>query len=253
MKTSIRPFAVVTSYIVLLVFNALANIIPFNGLTTGEISNRFPVYFVPAGYIFAIWGIIYILLGAYVTYQALPKQRENKMLDKVGWLFVISCIANILWLLLWHYLFISITIFFMIILLITLIKIYTTAKIGENPKNRKQIEKLFIELPFSVYLGWISVATISNVTVVLYNLGIKGFIFSDQVWAGILILTAGLLALLFLLKRMDISYALVIIWAIFGIYDKFSSTPVIVACSFIALLLIMPTAIYQIVKKDYFL
>ncbi len=66
----IRQTAVVIAYIAMVTVNVLANALPINGQNTGDISDRFAIYFVPAGWVFAIWLPIYLGLGAYAIYQA---------------------------------------------------------------------------------------------------------------------------------------------------------------------------------------
>ncbi|MGF1503966.1 MAG: TspO/MBR family protein [Anaerolineae bacterium] len=130
LKGLIRQIAVVVTTVSVLIMNALANSLPLNGLTTGEISARFPVLFTPAGYVFSIWSVIYIGLIAYTVYQALPAQRDSDLLDTVGWLYVASGVLNIIWLLLWHYLQIALTFPVMALLLVTLIAIYARLGVG---------------------------------------------------------------------------------------------------------------------------
>ena len=103
MKDTLRQVLVALSVAATLVVNVLANALPFNGITTAQVSDQFHVYFVPAGYVFSIWGLIYIGLIAYAVFQALPAQRENPRLRKVGCFVVLGCLANSVWLFLWHY------------------------------------------------------------------------------------------------------------------------------------------------------
>ena len=117
-KDTVRQFLVVVSVITIIVVNGLANALPLNDLTTGEISDRFQVYFVPAGYVFSIWALIYLGLIAYSIYQALPAQRDNPLLRRTGWLYVLSCVANVAWLFLWHYEYFEWTLVAMVALLL---------------------------------------------------------------------------------------------------------------------------------------
>src|SRR5512135_3282915 len=97
MKDLLRQLAVIVTVVGTLVVNGLANALPLNGLNTGQISDRFNVYFVPAGYVFAIWGLIYIGLIAFAIYQALPSQRANPRLRAIGWWIVLGGLANSAW------------------------------------------------------------------------------------------------------------------------------------------------------------
>jgi len=119
-----RQLVNILAVIVTIGINGLANALPLNGQTTGEISDRFQVYFVPAGYVFSIWGLIYIGLVAFAVYQALPVQRENPRLRSIGYMFALSCLANIVWLFLWHYEIFPLTLVAMGALLLLLITIY---------------------------------------------------------------------------------------------------------------------------------
>lgn len=208
-----------------LVVNTLANIVPINGQQTGEISDRFPVLFVPAGYVFSIWGLIYALLIAFTVYQALPAQRENPRLRRIGWLFALSCLWNCVWILCWHYNLFPLSLVVMLALLGTLILIYQRLDIGREKVARA--EQWLVHVPFSVYLGWITVATIANATDVLYALGWNGQPLNPEIWAMVMLIVATALTLYILMQRRDIAYGLVIVWALIGIFVKQTETPVV--------------------------
>lgn len=212
--------------------NILANAVPLNGQNTGAISDRFRVYFVPAGYVFSIWGLIYIGLLAFAIYQVLPAQRTNPWLRRIGYLFVWSCVANIAWLFLWHYNLFTLTLPAMLALLGLLIAIYLRLDIG-----RRRIlgaEKWCVQAPFSLYLGWISVATIANVSDVLYYLNWGGGGISEQAWAVIMLAVGVILTGAMLWRRGDIIYALVILWAFLGIAVEQLSTGLVALAALIA-------------------
>ncbi len=165
MKDIIRQIAVVLSVLVTVIVNILANALPLNGLNTGEISDRFEVYFVPAGYVFSIWGLIYIGLIAYAVFQALPSQRQNPRLRATGWWTVLAGLANSVWIFLWHYEQFPATLAAMLVLLASLIVTYL--RLGTGRTTVSPAEKWAVRIPFSIYLGWITVATIANVTSLL--------------------------------------------------------------------------------------
>ena len=217
----INLFAVLAT----LVVNGLANALPLNGLNTGEISDRFHVYFVPAGYVFSIWGVIYLGLIAFGIYQLLPGQRENPRLRRIGYLFALSCLANIIWLFLWHYERFVLTLFAMVALLLLLIGIYLRLEIGKI--KFPLVEKWCVSIPFSVYLGWITVATIANVTSVLDYLNWNGWGLKPEIWAVVMLVAGMLIAAAMSLTRADVAYLLVIIWAYIGIAIKQSGTPLV--------------------------
>ena len=228
----VRQVIVVICIIATVIMNGLANALPLNGVTTGEVSDRFQVFFVPAGYVFSIWGLIYVGLALYAIYQTLPAQRENPRLRATGYLFALSCLANITWLFLWHYEYFVLTLVAMIALLLLLIAIYLRLGIGRETVPRA--ERWLVQLPFSIYLGWISVATIANVTSVLDYLNWNGWGISPEVWTGIMLLAGVGLALAMAFTRGDVAYGLVIIWAFAGIAVRHAGTQIVVTTAWIA-------------------
>jgi benzodiazapine receptor len=232
MKRDILRQAVnVVALVAVILVNGLANALPLNGQTTGEISDRFQVYFVPAGYVFSIWGVIYLALLAFAVYQALPARRDNPRLRRVGYLFAASCVANIAWLFLWHYEQFVLTLVAMFALLLLLITIYLRLEIGRALVS--PAEKWLVHVPFSIYLGWISVATIANVTAVLDYLGWGGWGIGDEVWAVIMLLVVGILAAVVSLTRGDVAYSLVLMWALAGIAVKHSGTSLVAVTAWV--------------------
>jgi hypothetical protein len=222
-RDSLRQAVNVIAYVAMVVINALANIVPFNGQQTGEISDRFPVFFVPAGYVFSIWGLIYALLLVFTIYQALPSQRANPRLQRIGFLFALSCLWNSVWIFCWHYNLFPLSLVIMLALLATLIVIYRRLDIGREQVSRA--EQWLLHVPFSVYLGWITVATIANATDVFYHLGWNGQPLDPAIWAIVMLIVATGLTLLILNQRRDIAYSLVIVWAFVGIFVKQNATP----------------------------
>lgn len=224
-KDVVRQWLVVAAVLVTIIVNALANILPLNGITTGEISDQFQVYFVPAGYVFSIWGLIYLGLVAFAIYQVLPAQRGNPRLRSMSWPFLVSCAANIAWLFLWHYQQFLWTILAMAILLVSLIVIYLL--LARDEERVPPAERWLVRLPFSIYLGWISVATIANASDVLYYVKWNGWGIAPAVWAVIMLVIAACLAWAMAVTRGDWAYGLVIIWAFVGIAVKQASTPLV--------------------------
>ncbi|MGQ9502008.1 MAG: tryptophan-rich sensory protein [Anaerolineae bacterium] len=206
-------------------FNVVANALPLNNLTTGEISDRFKVYFTPAGYVFSIWGLIYLGLIAFAVYQALPAQRNNPRLERIGLPFVLSCLANIVWLFLWHYEYFLLTLVAMFGLLLCLITIYV--RIGVGQVTVPAVERYLVHLPFSIYLGWVSVASIANTTIVLDYLHWDRWGLAAEWWALVMLLIGVGLALGVALTRRDVAYVLVFIWAYIGIAIKQSAFSIV--------------------------
>lgn len=236
-KDLLRQLAVVLTTVVTLVINGLANALPINGRGTGEISDSFNVIFVPAGYVFSIWGLIYIALIAYTIYQALPAQRANPRLRRTGWLVAASNLLNASWILLWHYGLYVLSLIDMLALLAVLIMIYLRLDIGRARFNG--IEKWAVAAPFSIYLGWITVATIANTTAVLSYLGWRGDPLSETAWTVILLVAGVVIAALMAFTRSDIAYLLVLVWAFIGISVRWPDLPVVNAAGYTAAALVL--------------
>ena len=195
--------------------NGLANALPINNLTTGEVSDSFNALFTPAGYVFAIWGVIYIALTIFAVYQILPAQKNNARIDRIGPWFIFANIFNGAWIFAWHYQQFTLSLLFMLGLLVSLLAIYLRLGIGVGNSNPR--ERWFIEAPFSIYLGWISVATIANVSVVLLDLNWNGFGITETVWTIVMIVIGTVLGLLMTYLKSEVFYTLVLIWAFVGI------------------------------------
>lgn len=207
--------------IAVITVNALANALPINGKNTGALSDLYPNLFVPAGLTFSIWGLIYLLLIGFVVYglgKSMTSANDFPHLDKIGGLFVLNCLANIGWIFSWHYLQIYLSLVIMLVLLGTLIAIYQKLEIGKFTASRSEI--LRVHIPFSVYLGWISVATIANATAVLVHSGWQGWGMGEVGWAITMIIVGMLLALRMLIGRLDLFYGAVVVWAYIGILIK---------------------------------
>ncbi|MBM3138386.1 MAG: tryptophan-rich sensory protein, partial [Chloroflexi bacterium] len=170
----------VFTFLFTLVLNFLATNLPLNDLTTGEISDMFDIYFVPAGYVFAIWGLIYLGLLGFVIYQALPKNRDNQRLAKMDFWFSLSNVANALWLVSFHFLQFGLAMVLMLVLLCSLIMIFLKLDIGRE--KVKGIARWLVDIPFSIYLGWITVATIANATQLLDVIEWNGFGIEPEIW-----------------------------------------------------------------------
>ena len=224
-KDILRQAVNVLAVLATIAINGLANALPLNGQTTGAISDRFRVYFVPAGYVFSIWGVIYLALLAFAVYQALPAQRENPHLRRIGYLFALSCLANVVWLFLWHYEVFPLTIVAMLALLALLIAIYL--RLGVGRVRVSTAETWLVHVPFSIYLGWVTVATIANATSLLDYLQWSGWGISPEVWTVIMLVAGVAIASAVSLTRGDIAYMLVIVWAFAGIAVKHAGTLVV--------------------------
>ncbi len=217
-----RQWIIVGLVILTILVNGLANALPLNNQTTGEISDRFDVFFVPAGYVFSIWGLIYLGQLAFAVFQAMPAQRENPRLRSMGIAYMTGALANIIWLFLWHYEHFLLTLYAMLILLVSLILIYL--RLGIHRAKVSHAERWLVHLPFSIYLGWITVATIANVTSILDFYGWNGWGISPAIWAVIMLIAGTIIASAVSLTRGDAAYTLVIMWAFAGIAVKHADT-----------------------------
>ena len=198
------------AFIAMIAVNYLSNSLPINGQTAAEISDRVDVLFKPAGYVFSIWILIYVLLAIWLILQY-RKVKNGQFNYKVGILFIVSCMLNIAWLLCWHYEQFALSVVVMFLLLITLIIIYL--------QYRPEQSSLSERLPFSFYLAWITVATIANVSYVLeyyeVDLGI-----SEVIGSLILVAVAVIIGYIAVDYSKDIYFVLVIVWALIGIAVK---------------------------------
>jgi hypothetical protein len=241
MKDTLRQISVILTIAATIVVNVLANTLPINGLNTGAISDRFKVYFVPAGYVFAIWGVIYIGLIAFAIFQALPSQRENPRLRASGWWISLGGLANIAWIFLWHYEKFPLTLVAMLVLLGSLV--FTYLGLGTGRSTVSKAESWAVRVPFSIYLGWITVATIANITELLYFLNWDGFGIAAEVWMYIILVAVFVIATLMNFSRRDIAYTAVILWALAGISVKFANIPAIAIPTWITFALVGMTLI----------
>jgi hypothetical protein len=252
MKDKLRQVVVILTILATLIVNVLANALPLNGMNTGQISDRFHVYFVPAGYVFSIWGVIYLGLIAYAIFQGLPSQRANPRIRATGWWIALGGLANSAWIFLWHYEKFSLTIIAMLILLATLIVTYLRLDIGRT--NVSKAETWAVRIPFSIYLGWITVATVANATDVLDYIKWNGFGLAPEVWMVIMLVAVLSITSLMIYVRRDVAYSLVILWALVGIAVKFNSVaavaiPTWITFGLVALTLVASSIISKTGKK----
>jgi hypothetical protein len=223
------PLINLAAYLATVFVNWLANALPLNGVSSGDVVNRDPVYFQPANWAFGIWGLIYVLLGAFVVYGLLPWGRRNDRLQRISPLFTLTCAANIVWLFLWHWELLPLSMVAMVVLLLALLGIYQLLRSGGREPSRA--ERLLLRLPFSVYLGWISVATIANAAVTLDRAGWDGWGLSPVTWAIIMVGVGALLAAAVGIGRADAAYAAVFAWAYFALALRQSGAPSLAAAA----------------------
>src|SRR4030066_2285645 len=236
--------------------NAMATLLPLNNITTGELSDKYPNLFVPAGITFSIWGVIYLFLLLFVIYQFVAALRkstgERGIFEKIGLLFFVSCIFNIAWILAWHYELVFLSLIIMALLLISLISIYV--RLGTGKPAVRNSEKILVNIPFSVYLGWITIATIANVTAFLVKINWNKFGISDQLWTVIVIAVGVIITLAIVFSRNDIFYCLVVIWALVGILlkrmaDNSMPDQLVIISSIAGISIIVLVIILQLIRK----
>lgn len=219
-----------------LTINALAVFLPINAMDTGEISSLYPNLFTPAGITFSIWSIIYLLLIGFILCQGFI-MHKSYFVELSLW-FMLSCVANMSWIFVWHYLLTGASVIVMIVLLFSLIKIFLLLQTVQFPSL---IEKLFVKLPFTFYFSWICVAMVANISALLVSLHWNGGFFLPQTWTIIMISVAFTLAFFISSKYKEPAYLLVSIWAFFGIYYKWTGTEnnIIAMTAQVALLLLV--------------
>jgi benzodiazapine receptor len=247
-KTVLLQSLNVLAFAVTVIVNGLASSLALNGRTTAEVSDQYFTLVTPAGYVFSIWGVIYALLLAFVVFQALPSQREKPFLRQISVLFILSSVFNVVWLFLWHYDQIVLSVVLMFALLATLIAVYLRLGIGKIATTLK--ERIFVHLPFSVYLGWITVASIANVASALVAVGWDGFGLASDIWAVLVIAVALLITLGVIATRRDVAYSLVLVWALVGIaVNQSAYQNIVLAAEISAVIILVAVAVVLAVSK----
>ncbi|MEH6746166.1 MAG: tryptophan-rich sensory protein [Maribacter arcticus] len=209
------------SVILVIAVNYISQIMEFNGTTIGEISSRYVNLFTPASYAFAIWGIIFLALLAYGIFQvrrAFFSEKESIFIEQTGYWFVLANILNCCWVFAFVYNYTGLSVLIMFGILISLIKIILNTNMERWDAPISTIA--FVWWPICIYSGWISVATIANISAYLSKLNWNGGILSEQAWTISMIVVAIILNLLMIWKRNMREFALVGIWALFAIYIR---------------------------------
>ena len=215
-KIPVLRLANFLGFIAVVCVNILANALPINGVTTSEVSASVPTLVTPAGFTFSVWILIYLVLLLFAIYQILPSQADNDHIERTGWWFVISSVANIVWLILWHHQQFALTVVAMLVLLGSLVIIYLRLGVGTQAVSRR--DYFLVNVPFSIYLAWICVATVVNISAFLTDQGWDGYGISDAQWAAVMIGLIVALTLTLLITRRDIIFAATIVWALVGIW-----------------------------------
>lgn len=198
--------------------NALANILPINGISTGDVSDAYPNLFAPAGFTFAIWGVIYLLLGVFIFHASRNADRGILHLHfrRISLLFILSNLANSIWIFTWHYRVLWLSMILMLVILVCLVFINLSFLFTRLTRD----DVWFVKVPFGVYFGWITIATIANATTLLVSLGWDGGGVTQELWMILILLVALAIGGLTALRFQDLSYLAVLLWAEFGILMK---------------------------------
>lgn len=230
--------------------NYLSNTGIFNGNTMSSISARYDNLFTPAGYAFSIWGLIYIGLFGFIFYQwrifaKKDSGEEEQVVSDISWWFVLSCIANCLWIVAWLYDYTGLSVIVMIVLLISLLSIIVNNAMEITSASVRK--KMLVWLPFSLYTGWISVAIIANIAAYLTKIGWGGFGIPELSWTLIMIGIAGFIHLYMTWKRNMREFALVAAWALVAIAVANQQTEQVVVAAFtVAAILVLSSIIHAI-------
>ena len=244
---TLRQAVTVLAFLLTMTVNVAANALPINGQLTAEISDRFSVYVIPAGYVFAIWGLIYVLLGAFTTWQALPRNREDETLRSLGWLPALSGVFNTVWILLFQYEQFALSVPVIVGLLVTLIAIHL--RLWNHRDALHGTRYWVVRAPFSVYLGWVTVATIANVAQTLSALGFTGFGLDPALLAAAVLLVGLAIAATFVTRFRDAAYGFVIVWAYAGIVVKESDTTLVAGAAGLGALVVLALVIVALARN----
>ena len=236
------------AFVLVVVLNVMSNALPINGQTMPEISAKYPSLFTPAGFTFSIWGAIYLALLLFVVYQALPSQRSNEKIAGISRLFQVNCMANAIWIVAWHYDLLTISLLIMLVMLVTLILIYR-ALLGAV-EQASITQHLLLHFPFSLYTGWITLATIANISAVQTGNGWDNIGLTAISWTLLKLALAGAIGAAVVLRYGDVVFVLVVAWAAYGISVMQSATPAVsggaLTLSLLALLLAMNEAVARL-------
>jgi len=248
---------VIVSFVGMIAANTAAVVLPLNGISTKGVSDLYPNLFTPAPYTFSIWGVIYLALAGFIIYQISPPHRGKGILTpsdllRIRFAFIFSCIINILWIFSWHYLKLTLSVILMLVLLISLIYINRLTR----AKNLNTREKLLVRAPFSLYFGWITVATIANIAAFLVGNSWNGFGLSPVTWTILMMFAGILIASIVVIQNKDYIYPLVILWAYGGILNNhfsasgfgghyYSIMIATVACMVIMLVVTVTRSLYR--------
>jgi len=238
MNEKIRQILVPVATIGVIFVNYLAGTGRINNVTPEVISDKYPTFITPAGYAFAIWSLIYLGMIAFSIYQLLPSQADNPRFRAIRTVYILNCVANCAWIYLWHYEQIIAALGVIFLLLATLV--YINLKL-QNTETAA--EAWLSKIPFSIYFGWVTVASILNATIALVYLGVTTTDFTAQVLGASLIIIAVILGILMRFKLNLTAYPVAVAWALTAIAVAHGGKTIIVVTSAIAVIILLVTAL----------
>lgn len=201
--------------------NYYSQLYTINGNRVSDMSDKYSNLFTPAGYAFAIWGIIFIaifIFAGYQMYRTLIRKETFDFISQTGGWFALANVANGLWIVAWLYNYTLLSVVIMLVILFSLLKIVVNTNMERQRVPAKTI--VFGWWPISIYAGWISVATIANIAAYLSKLGWDGGFLSPVAWTVVLIVIATLLNVFLIFNRGMREFAIVGAWALIAIYVK---------------------------------
>ena len=227
-----RQIVTIVAIVGSIVVNTVSNIFPLNGENVGKLSNTLfaDVQIIPANYAFAIWGLVYIGLIAFGIAQLQPNQRQNPRLQQGGYRLAIACVAQCVWIYLFLARLFPLSTLAMLGIVIPLIGLYqslNSPSLQSGQRRVSQKERWLIHVPISLYLGWITVATVVNVAIALYSMGWSGWGISSEMWTVTVMVVSAAIAAVINVQRGDTTYLLVMVWALVGIAIRQMGTPLI--------------------------
>jgi hypothetical protein len=227
---------VIVSSLAMILVNIVANMLPLGGVTTGQVSDRFLTPLTPADYTFVIWTLICAGLIGFSIYQALPAQDTNETVGALRIPITLSNLANITWIYLWHNFEIRWSVLAITCLLAALA--YAYIRIQRIPP-RTESEWWLARVPLSIYLGWVTIATVANIAAALVFLGWNGSGLPDAVWGTLVLAVVALFCTALSLYRADIAMSLTFIWALAGIARGQANLPMVPVMALIAIVMIV--------------
>ncbi len=250
MKISTAKWITLIAFVGVILLNALANALPIAGRTTGDVSELYPNLFTPAGFTFSIWWVIYVGILAYVLRVLTIKKVDELAILRVTPWWVVNAIANMAWILSWHYLYLYTSLFLMLILLYSLIRI--TSKLAQVSSTSRDLK--LARFVFDLYFGWITVATVANVTAVLIGVGWKGFGIAPELWMSFILGVIVVISVVTYIRSVTVFYLLPVLWALYGIYSKHfvefgGEYPSVIRFVQLAFAVVLVTIVFRIVRK----